>query len=328
MAETTTALASASVDALASVENDTRANPVDVYLASFAADTSRRTMADALKRILRVLKRDPEAWREAPWWDVRYEIAVLIRARLVQQYGPATARLALSALRGVLKTCWTLGYLDAEALARATSWKPVQGSAADVGRELTAEEIGRLRATCERAQAFTGALDGAILACGFSGGLRRFELAALRVGDVSDDCHYLLVRGKGNKEKRQKLNDWAACAVEAWLAQRALFPFTTESLFVRVARGKALDAGLSKWQVWRRLHEVGKRAGVAFTPHDMRRTYGSALMRKHDLRTVQRLMRHSDPRTTARYDRRPQEEAEAALSTLEAWGNAPKETGK
>ena len=58
--------------------------------------------------------------------------------------------------------------------------------------------------------------------------------------------------------------------------------------------------------IWRMLKKRGKMAGLApFSPHDFRRTFCSDLMDCNvDLVTVQKLVGHSSPLTTAKYDRR------------------------
>jgi site-specific recombinase XerD len=64
-----------------------------------------------------------------------------------------------------------------------------------------------------------------------------------------------------------------------------------------------------------------RRAGQAgletFSPHDIRRTFaGNLLDAGVDLATVQRLMGHSDPATTAGYDRRSETVKKDAVSRL------------
>ena len=293
------------------------ANPVDVYLASLGSDASRTTAVTALKRVLRAVGKDPAAWHDTPWWTVRPEHGAAIRARLVARFGPATARLTLSMLRAVLRKCFVLGLMSGDAFERTTSWGKVRGTSAPVGRMVTRPEIARLRAACAHGGTFASSLDAAILACGFGGGLRREEIAKLTVDALSDDGKKLTVAGKGGKVRVQPLPPWAGGAIEAWLAQRARFPFTTPSMFVAVKNGRARDRGLSKWQVWDRLRTLAQRADVKLTPHDMRRTYASELLDEIDLVTVQNLMGHSDPRTTSRYDRRPERAKEAAATVLE-----------
>lgn len=294
-----------------------RANPVDVYLASLGSDASRTTAVTALKRVLRAVGKDPSAWRDMPWWTLRPEHGAAIRARLVARFGPSTSRLTLSMLRAVLRKCFVLGLMTGDAFERTTSWGKVRGTSAPVGRMVTRPEIVRLRAACAVGTAFASALDAAILACGFGGGLRREEIARLRACDLSDDGKKLTVHGKGGKVRVQPLPPWAGGAIEAWLAQRARFPFRCEAMFVVIRAGRARDRGLSKWQVWDRLRTLAQRADVRLTPHDMRRTYASELLDEIDLVTVQNLMGHADPRTTSRYDRRPERAKEAAADVLE-----------
>ena len=71
-----------------------------------------------------------------------------------------------------------------------------------------------------------------------------------------------------------------------------------------VQRGK----GMTAQAIYKMLMKRGAEAGVkSFSPHDFRRTVaGDMLDRNVDIVTVAKLAGHSDVKTTARYDRRPE----------------------
>jgi site-specific recombinase XerD len=70
--------------------------------------------------------------------------------------------------------------------------------------------------------------------------------------------------------------------------------------------GRVQDRRLSQQSIYDRIAHLAERAGVApFSPHDCRRTLaGDLLDAGIDLATVQALLGHASPATTARYDRR------------------------
>ncbi|MCB0085426.1 MAG: site-specific integrase, partial [Caldilineaceae bacterium] len=68
------------------------------------------------------------------------------------------------------------------------------------------------------------------------------------------------------------------------------------------------------------LQKRGHQAGVnPFSPHDVRRTFAGELLDANtDLVTVQKLMGHSNPQTTASYDRRGEAVKRKAVQKLHA----------
>jgi len=75
---------------------------------------------------------------------------------------------------------------------------------------------------------------------------------------------------------------------------------------------------ISTTSLGRMLDKRGEQAGVKhFTWHDMRRTTaGRMLSAGVDIATVQKILGHADPRTTARYDRRSEETVKEAVGML------------
>ncbi|HZQ06470.1 MAG TPA: integrase, partial [Anaerolineae bacterium] len=157
-------------------------NAAGVYLASLALG-SRRTMRDALNTIAGMLTDGNTDALTLNWAALRFQHTAAIRARLAETYSAATANKMLSALRGVLKTSWRLGYMNADDYTRAADVPSISGSTLPKGRALTNGEIDALMTACLNDESAAGARDAAIIALLRVGGLRRAEICALDVGD-------------------------------------------------------------------------------------------------------------------------------------------------
>lgn len=255
-------------------------------------------MAGALQQIAHDLSGGNCGVQDIPWEKLRYEHTQAIRASLIKRFAPATVNKMLSALRGVMKECWRLGMLDVEALHRACDLAPVKNHRLPKGRALTPREIALLGLhLTKRYQT--------LLAFMLTTGLRRAEVAALTWYDVSYDRRYLTLIGKGEKERIVPVPDRIAQALTAqWIAEG---PTLTDPVF-----------GVSAGCIWTVLRDASRCSGVApVSPHDLRRTYATRLLESGvDLAMVQRLMGHSSPTTTARYDRRGLADAQAAVDKV------------
>jgi hypothetical protein len=93
----------------------------------------------------------------------------------------------LSALRGVLKQCWRLGLMDADAYHRAAAVENVRASNLLSGRALAGEEIAKLFATCAADETVKGAeLLQQALEHELGGDLDGVKETALRIADRLD----------------------------------------------------------------------------------------------------------------------------------------------
>lgn len=291
-------------------------NPALVYLASLA-ESSRRPMAQSLNVIATILGMDN--YMAVPWGEVRYNVSQAVRTRLGEDYSAATANRHLSALRGVLKEAWRLGYMTAEDYQRAIDLKPIKGSKvsqAEAGRHLDSGEIKGLIDACYDGTN-AGVRDAAIIAVGYGCGLRRSEIASLDLTDYDTDKEALLIRaGKGNKERVAYLPGGATSALKAWLSIRG---DAAGPLFYSSRRGDHIETkGLTDQAIYNILASRGQLAGIKhFTPHDLRRTFaGDLLDAGEDISTVQKMMGHSNANTTAGYDRRDAKSKKKAASKL------------
>src|SRR5574337_1471656 len=84
-------------------------NPAAVYLASLSSERSRRVMEQTLRNAAAFLTgQNPRTANVLAinWSALRYPHTAALRARLVEEYSPATVNRTLSAVRGVLKEAW------------------------------------------------------------------------------------------------------------------------------------------------------------------------------------------------------------------------------
>lgn len=309
-------------------------HPVLTYLASLAPG-SRRTMRTALETIAGMVSsgdQEGEARADAlsvPWWRMRYQHTSAIRARLAERYAPATANKMLSALKGVLRECFALGYMGADDLGRALNIKQVRGTRLPPGRSIAHGELYALFRICaEDEKRARGARDAAILALLYVCGLRRAEVVALKVSDYDPDALTVRVRGKGSKERVNYAEGGANRLLDAWLRLRGTGD-AEGPLFLPVNKGGRIvgeEAGslgdkiekMSDAAVYKMLRRRQKEAGVkGLSPHDFRKTFvGDLLDEGADLSVAQQLAGHADPKTTARYDRRGERAKRRATGRL------------
>lgn len=143
----------------------------------------------------------------------------------------------------------------------------------------------------------------ALLETLYATGLRVSELVSLPVSVIRSDHRFLMVRGKGGKERLVPLSGKARSALQNYLTLRDTIPAYAESIWLFPAQS---DTGYLARQVFaRELKSLGARAGIsaaALSPHILRHAFASHLLQNGaDLRSVQQLLGHSDISTTQIY---------------------------
>ena len=130
----------------------------------------------------------------------------------------------------------------------------------------------------------------------YGSGLRATELVSLPRNAISPDKPYLILRGKGAKERLVPISDRARAAVAEW---RALVPRESPWLF---PSGKK---HLSRVRLYQLLQELAPAAGIPpdrISPHVLRHAFATHLLEGGaDLRALQMLLGHADIATTQIY---------------------------
>jgi len=132
-------------------------------------------------------------------------------------------------------------------------------------------------------------------------GMRRSELAHLKVGDI--DSQRMIIRvvaGKGGKDRDLPLSPTLLETLrEYWRWRKPkLYMFPTRT------RGLPIEEPISDKTVWIACSEAARRAGInkRVMPHTLRHSWATHLLEVGtDLRTIQVLLGHGDLETTAQY---------------------------
>lgn len=318
------------------LEESAPVHPVEAYIASLPALASRRTMRAALDLVSAIaggIAPDaPERTGSAmafAWWRLRSAQTRALRARLAEGYSPNTANKALSALRGVLRSCRRQGLMSGDEATDALDFKGVPGSREPAGRALARSEVVAITAAAIASSSITAVRDLAVLGLLAGAGLRRKEIASLPFDAYEASTGRLRVLGKGNKVRTVPLGPTPRAWLDAWIAARQS---DDGSMFVRLWHGgRALPTdseALSAEAIYASVRRAAQSAGIdpMPTPHDFRRTFITELLDQNtDVFTVARLAGHSQIETTRRYDRRPERSMAAATETLDSMFRTPKE---
>jgi integrase/recombinase XerD len=140
----------------------------------------------------------------------------------------------------------------------------------------------------------------AMLEVFYAGALRVSELVSLKLEDVKVDMGYVLVRGKGDKERIVPLGRSAQKALSRYLSEsRPRLAAKKNSPFLFIARGAKK---ITRQRVWQMVGAASGAAGRHASPHMLRHSCATHMVENGaDLRTVQTILGHADISTTQVY---------------------------
>ena len=142
--------------------------------------------------------------------------------------------------------------------------------------------------------------DRAMLEVFYAGALRVSEVISLKIEDLKLEMGYVLVRGKGDKERIVPLGKSAQAVVQQYLRDaRPALGAGKSSPVLFISRGAK---PISRQRVWQSVDGASAQSGRHASPHMLRHSCATHMVENGaDLRTVQTILGHADISTTQVY---------------------------
>ena len=243
------------------------------------------------------LQKRKRALRDARRQDVRDFLNALLSNGVD---GRSVAR-KLSTMRHFYKYLLLDRYIEADPtlnLDTPKQWKVLPKSLAK--DEVESLLQGPPRAKEDRLSQALGLRDRAILEVFYAGALRVSEVINLKLEDMKLEMGYILVRGKGDKERIVPLGRAAQEVVQTYLRDaRSVLAAGKSSPTLFIARGAKR---ITRQRVWQVVNAASAQSGRHASPHMLRHSCATHMVENGaDLRTVQTILGHADISTTQVY---------------------------
>jgi len=143
--------------------------------------------------------------------------------------------------------------------------------------------------------------DSAMLELMYASGLRVSEIISIKVNDFNFEAGFLRVTGKGSKERVVPINRRAIEKIKKYMHELRpqLLKNRQSSYLFLTSRGELM----TRQRFWQALKKFGHIAGgLELSPHVIRHSFATHLLEGGaDLRSVQKMLGHSDISTTQIY---------------------------
>jgi integrase/recombinase XerD len=227
----------------------------------------------------------------------RRTISAFVGSLTRRKLSPASMARCLSALRGFYRFLRKERFVLDNPTTDLTTPRPWLR----LPKTLRADEVGRLLRTAGGRKP-EDARDAAMLELLYATGLRVSELVGLEMARLNLEVGYVLVSGKGSKQRIVPMGEPARRKLEVYLSDaRPALLRGRSSPNVFVTR---LGGMLTRQGFWKLLRARARQARIAkrISPHMLRHSFATHLLdHGADLRSVQAMLGHADITTTQIY---------------------------
>ncbi len=214
---------------------------------------------------------------------------------------PATAARRRSAVRQFYRFVLGEGWRSDDPSRRVVAPK----AGRPLPKVLSRQEVDRLIAAAAGKDGGQGLRLSCVIELLYASGLRISELLALPLNALARDPAFLIVKGKGGKERLAPLNAPARAAVAAYLPARPQFLPKGDKANPWLFPSRSASGRLTARRVSQLLEDAAILAGIdrqKVSPHVLRHAFATHLLEGGaDLRVIQTLLGHADIGTTQIY---------------------------
>jgi site-specific recombinase XerD len=266
-------------------------------LNSLPSLNSRRSYEHAIRDFIEWYCSEPR---------LAFNKTVVTRYRIALEqcrYAPSTINLRLAAVRRLAYEASDCGLLSPDLAAGIRRVKGAKRLGVRVRNWLTADQGKKLLAV-HSGKHLRDLRNHAVLAMLLGCGLRRAELAAVKVEDFElREDHWILADliGKGRHMRTIPVPIWVKSAVDEWIDAAKL---KNGTLFRAIGKtGKVHGCGFTAKVIWSIVREAAITCGIGvIAPHDLRRTCARLCHQAGgELEQIQFLLGHVSIQTTERY---------------------------
>ncbi|MCX8044530.1 MAG: site-specific tyrosine recombinase XerD [Desulfobacterota bacterium] len=225
------------------------------------------------------------------------EVLSFLHDQLAHRLSSRSIARMLSSIRCLYDFLVSDGVLQHNPLQDVQSPRPAQ----KLPHVLEHDEMERLLRAPD-IQTPRGIRDKALLELLYATGLRVSELVSLTIAQVNLETAFVLVRGKGSKERVVPMGDIAVTWIKHYLSEaRPVLASSRQSPYLFIT---AAGAPLTRQAFWKLIKKYCRTAGITkvISPHTIRHSFATHLLEGGaDLRSVQAMLGHADIATTQIY---------------------------
>ncbi len=227
----------------------------------------------------------------------RTDVSAFLGALDQRNLSARTRSRKLSAIRGYCRYLLREGVINEDPVDRTSNPKLPRS----LPKPLPAELVDRLLDAPDTSTPL-GLRDRCMLECLYASGLRVSELVALTTHQVNREKRFLIILGKGGKERAVPFGQTFAQWLDRYLLEgrpAIARSVSSDALFITSRGGP-----MTRQQFWNRIKTCARAAGIRQTvsPHVLRHSFATHLIENGaDLRSVQMMLGHSDISTTQIY---------------------------